>query len=158
MKYLKLLMISGLALTVSCQSNQQSDQQKPEETRHAIQSNSIEILEPWVRPGSEGGNSAAYLSVFNGTDNADTLLAVQSNVAEKAEIHESYEDNGMTGMRPVGPLAIGMDSTVKLQPGGFHIMLMKLRQDLSPSDSIPLSLEFRNGGNIQINAPVKVSN
>lgn len=121
-------------------------------------SNSIEISEPWVRPGSKGGNSAAYLSVLNGTNTTDTLIAVYTDVATKAEVHESYEDNGMAGMRPAGLLPIAPDSMLQLTPGGLHIMLMKLTQNISADDSISLSLEFSNTGRIQINVPAQISN
>jgi len=48
----------------------------------------------------------------------------------------------LSGMRPAGKQVIKPDSVLKLQPGGFHIMLMQLNRKLAEGDSVRMTLRF----------------
>lgn len=156
MNFSKLILptIISLLTIIGCQSKQERPQKVPK----IFKSNSIEISSAWARPAEEGRNSAAYMQIYNGTDQPDTLIAVESEIAGKAEVHETYEEEGMMGMRPAGVLAIKSDSVFNLQPGGIHIMLMKLNKSIAEGDSILLKLLFSNSGFKNISVPVKISN
>lgn len=149
----KILLITAAALFfVGCSS--QSDQKR---TRGTVVLGKMELSDGWARPGSKGQNSAAYLRIANGTASNDTLLKIQSNTAEQAELHESYQDeNNMTGMRPAGQQVIAESEELYLQPGGLHIMLMKLQRDLAVGDTLSISLEFARAGTKNLNIPVKL--
>jgi copper(I)-binding protein len=65
-------------------------------------------------------------------------------------------DNGMMTMQPVqGGLEIPANGSVTLKPGGYHIMMMNLRQDLIPGQTIKLTLKFQSGKEISLDVPVK---
>lgn len=157
MNFSKLIFpaIISLLIVIGCQSK--SNQDQTEETAKVKKSNSIEVSNAWARPADEGRNSAIYMQVFNGTGQPDTLVAVKTEIAQKAEIHESYEEDGMMGMRPAGGQSIAPDSVLKLQPGGFHIMLMNLTQSIAEDDSISLRLLFSGSENRNISIPVKLA-
>jgi hypothetical protein len=58
-------------------------------------------------------------------------------------------------MRPVPSLPIGQDKSVTLAPGGYHIMLMNLKQTLKQGDSFPVTLTFTKAGTITATAMVE---
>lgn len=96
-----------------------------------------------------------YLQIYNGSGQPDSLIAVETEFAQKAEVHESYEENGMMGMRAAGVQPIKPDSVLELQPGGIHIMLMNLNQSIAEEDSILVQLLFSQSDSINITIPVR---
>jgi copper(I)-binding protein len=165
MRHLKLAFTLAIAIFIfhGCQSKSDSDSASSQESQttdtsaHELESDDIELTAAWLRPGSEGGNSAAYLNIFNGTNSADTLLSIETEIAPEAEIHLTFEEDGMTGMRPAGEQVIAPDSNFKLEPGGLHLMVMGLNRSLAEGDSISLELEFTVAGKREITAPVTMS-
>jgi len=149
----KILLITATALFFfGCSS--QSDQT---ETKKTVILGKMELSNGWARPGSKGQNSAAYMRIANGTASNDTLLNIQSSAAEKAELHESYQDeNNITGMRPAGQQVIAESEKLYLQPGGLHIMLMNLQRNLAVGDTLSISLEFARVGTKNVNIPIKL--
>ncbi len=56
-------------------------------------------------------------------------------------------DGTIMKMAPVeGGLAIKPGETVKLAPGGYHLMLMDLRAQLKPGETVPGTLTFEKAG------------
>ncbi len=104
----------------------------------------------------DGPVSAAYMVIEN-SGGADRLISASADVAEVTEIHETKDmGNGMMGMQPVqGGLEIPANGSVTLKPGGYHIMLMKLKQELAPGQAIRLTLKFQSGKEIALDVPVK---
>ncbi|MEX0995106.1 MAG: copper chaperone PCu(A)C [Balneolaceae bacterium] len=132
----------------------------PESSREGsddlIAGEGIVVEGAWARPGMEGRMSAAYFLITNFETEADTLLSLSSDAARMAEIHESYEqEEGMTGMREAGEVEIPGQSTIRLQPGGLHVMLMQLARDLQEGDEIELILRFARQGEKRITVPVQ---
>jgi hypothetical protein len=114
------------------------------------------VDDAWARTGPQGGMSAAYLRIFNTTAAADTLLQVTSPAAELVELHESYErEGGMRGMRKMPPIPVPADSNVVLEPGGKHVMLIRLTRGLSEGDSVALTFTFSRHGARTLSLPVR---
>jgi hypothetical protein len=66
-------------------------------------------------------------------------------VAGKVEIHE------MMKMRQVEKrLEIDPGKTVKLSPGGYHLMLMDLKTSLKEGDKLSITLEFEKAGKVTV--------
>lgn len=70
------------------------------------------------------------------------LVQVQSPVADIVEIHEMTMVNDVMRMRAVDAIAIAPGKPVRLEPGGFHVMLIDLRQQIQAGDAVPLTLTF----------------
>ena len=106
-----------------------------------------------------GPVSAVYLTISNSSNKSDKLIKVSATIADVAEVHETKQmDNGMTGMQPVqGGLEIPANGTVALKPGGYHIMLMKLHQDLVAGQTFSMTLNFQSGQQMTLNVPVKAA-
>jgi hypothetical protein len=75
------------------------------------------------RPGTQMG--AAYLTLVNGQDEALTITRVTSPQFAAVELHESVEEDGVARMRALPALEIGPGETMRLAPGGKHLMLMR---------------------------------
>lgn len=134
---------------------------QPLETTEQIQlpSSGIEISGAWARPGREGGTSAIYMDILNGSSQTDTLISISSAVAGMTEVHESYEkEEGMMGMRSVETVIAPGQDILSLQPGGLHVMLMKLNRPLAEGDSVEFRVEFANAGKKNLTVPVQLLN
>jgi len=42
-----------------------------------------------------------------------------------------------------------------MKPGGYHLMLLGLKHDLKPGDTVALTLMFEKAGQMSLQAPVK---
>lgn len=115
------------------------------------------IADAWVRPPMAADRPAAgYLVIANPSDQADALVGAASPVAASVEIHETMADaSGMMAMHPIERLEIGAGATVRLEPGGYHLMLMGVG-DLPPvGETVHLTLTFERAGPIVIEAEVR---
>ena len=121
----------------------------------ALVGEAIRVENPVARPAALGQNSAAYFTVLNPTGNDDRLLSVTGDVAAASELYETINDNGVMRMTPhLEGFVIPAGSTLALKPGGKHMMLMDLRQELRPGQEIVLFLVFEKAGEMQVTVPV----
>jgi copper(I)-binding protein len=118
----------------------------------------VDVKAPWVR-GTVTGQQAtgAFMDVTSKSGAA--IISVSSPVAGVTEVHEMKMDGGVMKMRAVARLDLPAGKPVKLEPGGYHVMLMDLKQPLKKGDLVPLTLKFEGKNNsvetIQINAEVR---
>jgi periplasmic copper chaperone A len=109
----------------------------------------------WIRatPGSDV--AAAYLTLHNTGSTSLVVVGVRSPNAGQAMIHETTLANGQSTMRPHEQLRIAAGATVRLAPGGLHIMLHMLTHPLVPGDEVPLVLLLEGGGTLEVTARVR---
>lgn len=116
----------------------------------------IEARDTWARSGAMGGNSAVYLTLVNGTGQEDELIGASSDAADAVEIHLSQSGaDGVMQMIPQESVAIRAGGKLELKPGGYHIMLIGLKQELAAGGSIAVILHFKNYGDLALTVPVK---
>jgi copper(I)-binding protein len=109
------------------------------------------IEHPWSRATASGmPMGAAYLSITNTGKAADVLLAASTPAAARVEMHQTTIVDGISRMRPLAEVAIAPGSTVKIEPGGIHLMLVDLKAPLEKDRQIPLDLTFRRAGKITV--------
>ncbi|HVY65477.1 MAG TPA: copper chaperone PCu(A)C [Gammaproteobacteria bacterium] len=112
------------------------------------------VVDPWIRATPpQVMTGAAYLTIQGG-DAADTLTGVRSGVAAKVEIHTTMQHDGVMHMMPVESLPIPAHGTVKLAPGGEHLMLTGLTRALTPGQSVTITLQFEHAGAMDVTFPV----
>ncbi len=89
----------------------------------------VAVIDAWVR-GTVAGQQAtgAYMQLKSATDTA--LVAAASPVAGVVEIHEMKMDGGVMKMSAIKRLAVPAGKATELKPGGYHVMLMELKQPL----------------------------
>ncbi len=106
-----------------------------------------------VPPGQP--NSASFLTVINHSSQGAALVGASSSAAKVVELHNHTMNNGMMQMRRVDKIDLPAGGTVKLQPGGYHVMMIGLHKDLKPGDMVELKLVFADGSEKAVMAPVK---
>ncbi len=114
----------------------------------------IHVDHVWSRAAIAGHQGAVYLTITD-TGTQDTLTGASTPVATKADLHETINDHGVMKMRPVASLTIEPGKPVTLAPGGYHIMLMGLKQALKQGDSFPVTLSFAKAGQVTATAMVE---
>jgi copper(I)-binding protein len=123
---------------------------------HEYASNGITVAHPWARatPGAVkiGG---AYFEMRAAGGRGDRLIAVRSPVAGNAELHSHTTEGGVARMRRVDAIPIAGGKSVVLAPGGYHVMLMDLKQPLKEGDLLKLTLLFEKAGEIEVEATVE---
>lgn len=123
---------------------------------HCSHKSNIEVKDAWVRPAGKGMNTAFYFKVENNSDKTDTLLSVKSSVAKIVQMHETFTKDGMMGMRQVKAVAIGAKSDFEFKPGGYHVMVINLKEDLKKGSRVVFTLHFKYAGNVTVKASVKM--
>ena len=113
----------------------------------------LTVRSVWAR-ASVTANGAAYLSVHNGGAEDDALVAARSPAAGMADLHTHLMDDGVMRMRPIEDIPVPAGTTVTLEPGGLHIMLMHLEGPLTEGGTITLVLTFANAGEVSVEGPV----
>ena len=118
----------------------------------------LTVTDPWVRatPGSDV--AAVYMTLHNDGDAALRIVGVRSSLAGHAMIHETRLENGQSVMRPREPLEIPPHGSVRLAPGGLHVMLHMLAHPLAVGERVPLELLLEGGASVAVSAPVKPLN
>ena len=115
---------------------------------------SIDVEEAWARAAAPGRSaSAAYFTIAN-SGGEDRLLSV-SSPAGQASLHLTSMDGGVMRMRPLEALDVAAGATVRLEPGGTHVMLTGLEQPLGAGSALPLDLKFERSGERRVNASVR---
>lgn len=102
---------------------------------------SVEVKDAWVRGTVPAQKATGAFMDITGKS-AARLVAVESNVAGVVEIHNMTMKDGVMRMFPVDGIDVPAGKTVKLAPGGYHVMLMSLKQQMKVGERIPLKLTF----------------
>jgi len=115
----------------------------------------IRIDQAWARATPGGAKTGAiYLTLTNTGNAPDTLIAVNTDAADKAELHEMKMQNNIMEMRPIPAITIAPGQSVTLAPNGYHIMLVGLKAPLKEGETVPLTLTFEHAGKQQAVASV----
>lgn len=114
---------------------------------------SVEVRDAWARPAAQGENGAVYF-VIRSSQEAE-ITGVFSDVAEAAEIHKSMMNGDVMEMHPVESVPLGAGKDVTFEPGGLHVMLVRLNQDLKVGDEIEVTLQFKNHEDLTVRVAVK---
>ena len=117
----------------------------------------MDVNDGWAKPSltKQANNGAAYLTLTNPTNQNDRLLKASSEVADVVEIHEMTFDEGVMKMAEIDGLDIPTGETVKLEPGGYHIMLMGLNDPLTAGKTFDVQLKFENAGTKSVSVDVR---
>ncbi len=141
-----------------------------EPTAPAAESN-IVIEDAWARPspmGEMGGGmgegmqgtmaparGAAYMVIRNTGSEDDALIGASSDVAMTTEVHETYMEGDTMMMRRVERIDIPAGGEVVLEPGGYHVMFIDLKEPLEAGTTIEITLQFEKAGEIPVQAEVR---
>jgi periplasmic copper chaperone A len=116
------------------------------------------VADAWVRGTvAQQQASGAFMRITSAE--GGKLVGVSSPVAATVEVHEMKMDGGVMKMGAVPSLELPAGQAVELKPGGYHVMLMGLKQQLKAGETVPLTLTIEGKGGqketLQVKAPVK---
>jgi len=99
--------------------------------------------------------TAAFMTVTNSGETSCDIVAVETSVAERAELHTHLHENGMMKMRQVGKVEVPAGETVLFKPGSLHIMMFGLQRDLVEDETVSLIIDFSNCDDVTVDATVR---
>ena len=119
----------------------------------------VTVKEPWVR-GTVAQQKASGLFATITSAQGGRLVAGSSPVAGVVEIHEMAMEGTTMRMREIaGGLPLPAGQAVELKPGGYHVMLMDLKQQLKAGDTVPVTLVVEGADGkrqtVEVQAPVR---
>jgi periplasmic copper chaperone A len=122
-----------------------------------VKTGDLVITQAWSRATPGGAKIAGgYLTIENKGSAPDRLIGGSADVADKVQVHEMATNNGVMTMRQLDQgLTIAPGKTVKLAPGGSHLMLLDLKGPLKQGDKVAVTLEFEKAGKVKLSLDVQ---
>jgi periplasmic copper chaperone A len=125
-------------------------------TANYVRASEIFVTYPWIREAPAVAEVlAAFMTITNKSIHAVQLNSVSSDDFARIEIHRTEMHEGMAHMVMQSNLQIDGGANVVLQPGGYHLMLIKPKRSLQVSDQVKLQLHFDGGESIDVVAVVR---
>ena len=124
---------------------------------HDYSTGGLRIGHPWSRPNPPGApTTAGYLIITNTGRQPDRLLGGFSPLVSRIEVHEMSMAGGIMRMRPLPQgLLLAPGATVRLEPGGYHLMLIGPRRAFRVGEHIPATLRFERAGEVRVEFDVQ---
>ena len=118
----------------------------------------VEVQNAWARATVKGQMATGAFMTLTAKEGT-RLVGVASPMAGVAQLHEMKMVDGVMKMAEVkGGLALPAGKAVALKPGGYHIMLMDLKEPLTKDGTVPVTLLFKDAKGVErkteINLPV----
>jgi periplasmic copper chaperone A len=119
---------------------------------HDLTVGDLQIIHPSIpQPAASAKSAGGYMAIVNNGTEADRLIGIETDIAAKADVHESKVDaNGIGTMDLVPALEIPAGGTVNLEPGGYHIMFMGLKAKLTEGEMVKAVLVFEHAGRVEM--------
>ena len=108
----------------------------------------VTVENAWIREPAPGQVVVGgYLDITSQED--ASLVKADSAVAGMLQLHEMTMKDGVMQMRQIDKIDLPKGKTVKLGPGGLHLMFMDLKQPLKAGDKVPLTLKIQTGAKVE---------
>ena len=121
-----------------------------------VASAQVEVKNAWARATVKGQMATGVFMLVTARDGA-RLVGGSSPVAGVTQVHEMKMDGGVMKMAEVkGGLELPAGKTVELKPGGYHVMLMDLKEPLPKDTTVPLTLVFKDAKGVESKQELKV--
>jgi copper(I)-binding protein len=116
----------------------------------------VTVTDAWARATVQGQKATGAFMKITAKDNLK-LVGVSSAIAGSAEIHEMKMEKDVMKMTAL-PNGIDLPAgkAVELKPGGYHVMLMDLKEPLAKDTSVPLTLTLQDAKGVKSTVELKV--
>ena len=118
----------------------------------------VHVEQAWIRWLPANLPAAGYATIVNDGDGVQRLTEVSSPDYASVMLHRSRLAQGDSTMEMVDHLDIPAHGSVKLAPGGYHLMLSHATHPLKPGDKVPMRLRFADGSVLQVDFSVLPAN
>lgn len=120
-----------------------------------LSAQTVDVRDAWARAAVSGQSGTGAFMSITAKDGA-RLVGVSSPLAGVAQVHEMKMEGDVMKMRAVPVLELPAGQTVQLKPGGYHVMLMDLKQSLPKGSMLPLTLTFRDAKGVESKLALKL--
>ena len=119
--------------------------------------NEITVSDIWGRSSPMVvENGAFYLTVTNGTEFDDAIVAADSLVCKMTELHTGFvNEDGTMGMHHVDKIDVPAGETVMLEPGGLHVMCMGMTEEFVEGAVFDIELTFEDNDAMVVSAEIQ---
>ena len=142
---------STVALANSAQTKNQNHHKHFKELAAAVVQITLPEVDAKIRPDN---TTEVYMDVSNRGQKEHDLVAASSPVAKQVQLHRFVVKQGHHEMVPISKIPVYQHELTHLQPGGFHVMLIGLKQHLIVGGHVPILLIFADGSWQQVYAKV----
>jgi len=116
----------------------------------------VEVKNAWARATVKGQMATGAFMTITAKDGSK-LVGAASPVAGVAQVHEMKMEGGVMKMAEVkGGLELPAGKTVELKPGGYHVMLMDLKEPLAKDTTVPVTLMFKDAKGVESKVELKM--
>lgn len=124
---------------------------------HDYRLDDVQIMHPFATPAPPSvPHAAAYLDIRVEGETPAVLVGASTPASASVELHDMSMDDGVMQMRRIERLEVPAGTTRTMRPGGgYHLMLLELVAPLAEGDSFPLTLEFAERGEIEVEVRVQ---
>lgn len=144
-------LLAGLPLAATAEDMSHGDHMM------IVEHGALRISDAYARVASPVAKAgAAFLTIENIGSIDDQLIAAQSDVAQRVELHtHTMNSEGVMQMGKVeGGFAIPASDSHALARGGDHVMFMGLNNRWTHGDKIEVTLTFEKAGDVTLTIPV----
>lgn len=116
----------------------------------------VQVLDGFVRAVPPGQQvSAAFMTIHNDDMNDHKVVSATSPAAKTVELHTHTNDNGVMRMRQIPEINLPAGGDAILKPGGLHVMLIGLTQELTADKPVAVTIKYEDGSEKALSLPVK---
>lgn len=120
---------------------------------------SITVGDPWIKStaGIENPGLTAAFGVITNSGSTDVVVvSAASSASPRSELHEMSMTGGAMVMQKLeAGITVPAGTSVTLEPGGLHVMVLDLTETIEPGDSVSVTLGLNTGGTVAFDALAK---
>lgn len=122
------------------------------------QSRHLTVSHAWIRvlPGTLPG--AGYAVLGNNGTTPVSVVAATSPAYRRVMLHQSRIVNGQSRMVAVPRLTVPAHGSIRLAPGGYHLMMMHARHAVKPGQTVPVTLQLADGSTKEVTFTARPAN
>jgi periplasmic copper chaperone A len=116
----------------------------------------LQIEKAWIKlaPPTASVN-AAYLELHNPSSSVVIISQIAADCCGHVMLHETRIDGDQAAMHHLDELSVPAKSSIAMQPGGLHLMLMQIKTPLVIDAKVSFVLTYADGRQQQLVAVVK---
>jgi len=138
-----------VAFAVSCGAPDDSH-----ERTHVTSVGDLEITDAYAPAPAAPDVGSLYFTVINQGSQPETLLMIESSTGGTASLHEMTQVEGVMRMLATGPFSIAPSDTLRMAPGGYHVMIEQISSRPVVGDTLDVVLTFSHTGRVELQVPV----
>jgi len=120
----------------------------------------LQVKDAWVRQAVQGQSGTGAFMTLQASESL-TITAASSPLVGVAQLHSMSMEGNVMKMAPVDALPLAAGQSLTLKPGGYHVMLMDLKEGFVKQTSVPLTLTYKTAtgksSSMVLNVPVLAS-